>query len=410
MANSILTPSIIANEGLMHLENSLVIANKVHTDYSTEFAMVGETISIDRPQRFVGQSDNLDVTSYNEDIIQGKTTITMNKTETVKFKVTAKEKTLSLDKISEQIVQPAIIVLRDRVESALAALYPNLYHFSGTPGTVPSTFLSLAECGAIMTDQAVPSDGRFAIHGTNTAINLADGLKGVYVSAKAKTAFERAEVGYYGTFDNYQSVHAPVHVVGAHGGTPLVDGADQDVTYLASKDTYSQTLVTNGWTNSTTGVLKAGDVITIDGVFAVNPITRQSTGRLQTFTVLADANSGASTGPATITISPAIITEGAWQTVTAAPANDAPITVKTGTAGSSRPQSLMLHKNAFALVTRALDIPQGAGVKTATKTGNRMTISCTEWVDGNTLDHNFRFDILFGTKCIDPRLGVRLTA
>jgi hypothetical protein len=49
-------------------------------------------------------------------------------------------------------------------------------------------------------------------------------------------------------------------------------------------------------------------------------------------------------------------------------------------------------------------------VKTSTKTGNRMTISCTEWVDGNTLDHNFRFDILFGIKAIDPRCGYRLTS
>lgn len=409
MPNSILTPSIIANEGIMHLENDLVIANKVHTDYSSEFTMVGDTINIDRPQRFVGQSDNLDVSSYNEDIIEGKTTIVMNRTETVKFKVTAKEKTLSLDKISERIIKPAIIVLRDRIETELAGLYPNLYHFSGSAGTTPATFLALAECGAVMTDQAVPRSSRFGIHGTTASVALADGLKGVYVQSKAKTAFEEAEIGRYGGFMNYESVHAPVHVVGAHGGTPKVNGADQDVTYLASKDTYSQTLATDGWTNSTTGILKAGDVFTIAGVYAVNPITRASTGRLQTFTVLADADSGASTGPATLTISPAIIASGAWQTVDSVPANDADIVVKTGTAGSSRPQSLMLHPNCLALVTRALDIPQGAGVKTSTKTGNRVTISCTEWIDGNTLDHNFRFDMLFGVKCLDPRLGVRLT-
>jgi len=31
------------------------------------------------------------------------------------------------------------------------------------------------------------------------------------------------------------------------------------------------TLATDGWTNSITGILKAGDVITIAGVYAVNP-------------------------------------------------------------------------------------------------------------------------------------------
>lgn len=147
-------------------------------------------------------------------------------------------------------------------------------------------------------------------------------------------------------------------------------------------------------------------MFTIAGVFAVNPVSKESTGRLQTFTVLADANSGATTGPASLTISPPMIADGAYQTVSAAPADNAAIVVKTS--GTNK-QSLLLHPKAFALVTRPLKIPTGAGVKTATKAGNKVTISCTEWVDGNTLQHNMRFDMLFGVKCLDPRLGARLT-
>ena len=246
MPNSILTPDVIANEGIMHLENELVIANKIHVDYSPEFAMVGETISIDRPVRFHGQSDNLDVSSYNEDIIEGKETISMNKTETVKFKVTSKEKTLSLDKISERIIQPAIIVLKDRIETELAALYSSFYHFGGTPGTTPSTFKSLALNGAKLTDQAVPTANRVAFHGTDASVELADGLKEVFVASKAKTAFEEAQIGRYGGFDNYTSVHVPTHTVGAHGGSPQIAGADQAETYLESKDRQYTDLTTDG--------------------------------------------------------------------------------------------------------------------------------------------------------------------
>lgn len=401
----------------MHLENDLVIANKVHVDYSKEFGEVGDTIQIDRPVRFDGQSDNLDVSSYNEDIIMGKETITLDKTETIKFKLTSKEKTLDVrSNRMQDIITAATTKMRDKVETSLAALYPALYHFGGTPGTVPSTFKSLASAGAVLTDQAVPTQGRFAIHGPDTGVELADGLKNVFVQDKARTAFEEATIGRYGTFDNYMSVHAPTHTVGDHGGTPLVRGANQSVTYLAAKDTKSMTFATDGWPNSTTGVLKAGDVFTIADVFAVNPITLESTGRLQTFTVLADADSNGS-GQADVTISPAIIPASAtlangkaYATVDSVPANDAAITVKSGNANASYRQSLLMTKNAFALVTRALDIPSGAGVKTSTKTGNRMTISCTEWVDGNTLDHNFRFDILYGVKVIDERCGYRLTA
>jgi hypothetical protein len=182
------------------------------------------------------------------------------------------------------------------------------------------------------------------------------------------------------------------------------------VTYATAKDTWSQTLNTNGWTNSTTGILKAGDTFTIASVFSVHPGTKASTGRLQTFTVLADANSGASTGPAALTISPPIITSGAFQTVTAAPADDAVITVKTGTSATSYRQSLLLAPGAMTLVTRPLKVENGAGVKTSTQTGNRVTITATEWINGNTLEHFMRFDMLWGTKVLDPRLGLRLTS
>lgn len=393
----------------MLLENELVLANKVHTDFSSEFAMVGDTVSIRRPTAYLGQADNLDVSAYNEDITQGKTTISMNKTLSVKVNVSALDRTLSFDRMVEDVIKPVAIRFKDKIETSLASLYSNLYWFGGTPGTPPATFRSLADVGAVMTDAAIPVD-RFAIHGTDASVNLADGLKGVYVSQKAKTAFEKAEIGFYGGFDNYQSVHTPTHTVGVATGTPLVNGAAQNVTYAASKDTWTQTLNTDGWTNSTTGILKAGDVFTIAGVFAVNPVSKDSTGRLQPFVVTADANSGATTGPAALTISPPIITSGAYQTVSAVPADNAAITVKTGTGGTSYKQSLLLHPKAFALVTRPLNIPQGAGIKTSTKTGNRVTISCSEWVDGNTLTHYMRFDMLWGVKCIDPRLGARLTS
>lgn len=409
MANTFLTPSVFAQEGLMQLENELVLGNKVHTDHSKEFAMVGDTVSIRRPTQYLGQDDNLDVSSYSEDITQGKTTISMNKTVSIKVDVGALDSTLSFDRVQEDVIKPVVIKMRDRIETELASLYSQLYYFTGTPGTVPSTFLSLGTGGAIMTDAGVPQAGRFAVHGTDASLALADGLKGVYVQGKAKTAFEEAEIGKYAQFMNYESVHAPTHTVGVATGTPLVNGGSQGVTYAAAKDSWSQSLITDGWTNSTTGILKAGDIFTIAGVNAVNPVSKQSTGRLQTFTVLADANSGASTGPATLTISPPIITSGAYQTVTAAPADNAAITVKTGTGGTSYKQSLLLHPKAFALVTRPLKIATAAGVKTSTKAGNKVTISCTEWVDGSTLQHNMRFDMLFGVKCLDPRLGARLT-
>jgi hypothetical protein len=410
MSNAFYTTSKVLNEGLMILENELVAGNKISVDYADEYGAFGDTINIRRPTQYIGQDNNLDISSYNEDIQQGTVPITLDQTATVAVKITAKERTLSFDRFSEDVIKPAMVTMKDKIETHIASLYPKFYHFTGTPGTVPATFKALGGMGSVLTDGAVPQSGRIALHGTDATLELADGLKGVFVQGIAKTAIEMAEFGRYAGFTNYEWVHAPAHTVGALGGTPKINGASQNVTYAASKQTWSQTLVTKGWANSVTGVVKAGDVFTIPGVYAVNPVSRVSTGRLQTFTILADADSGASTGPATLTISPPIIISGAYQTVSAAPADDVAITMKTGTAATTYKQSLLMHPRAMTLVSRALDIPKNNGVNTSTKSGNRVTVSVTEFVDGKTLDQTMRFDMLYKAVVIDPRLGGRLTS
>jgi hypothetical protein len=409
MPNAFLTPSVFAAEGLRILENELVLGNYVHTDLSKEYEFVGNTINVRRPTSYLGQENNLDVTSYREDIEQGRKQVTLDRTISIPVDVGAIDATLNFDRVSEDIIKPVMVRMKDIIERDIARTYTAAYWFAGTPGTVPTTFASLAEVGAIMTDAAIPTSGRAAFHSPDASWKLADGLRTVFPNSIAKTALEEASIGRYAGFDNYTTVHAPTHTVGVATGTPVVNGANQNTTYAISKDTWSQTLNTRGWTNSTTGILKAGDVFTINTVFAVNPITKVSTGRLQTFTVLADANSGASTGPAALTISPPMITSGAYQTVSSAPADGAGITVKTGTGGTAYRQSLLMAPKAIALVSRPLKIANGAGVKTSTRMGNKVTISVTEFVNGNTLAHTMRFDMLYKADMLDPRMVLRLT-
>ncbi len=412
MANTILTPSVIANEALMHLENELVLANLVNTDYSAEFdGSVGDTISVRRPVRGETQSDNLDVSSFNTDMEDANVAVQINRTETASFSFTPLELTLDIrDDRIQRVIKAEVIKMRDKIETEIASLYSSVWNFWGTPGTRPNTFLTLAEAGAHMTDMAVPSDPRRAVHSPMTSAHLADSLKAVQVNrGKVTTALEKVSTGYYAGFDHYSSVHMPRHTVGAHGGTPLVAGGSQNTTYALSKSTNSQTLSTDGWSTSVTGILKKGDVFTIAGVYSVNPISKQPTGRLQTFTVLADADSDG-TGASDLTVSPAMIVTGPYQTVDAAPADNAAITVKSGTASTAYEQSLLFHPDAFLLVTRPLKVEGGAGVKTSTKSGNRMSITCTETVDYNTLTRKWRLDTLFGVKAIYPDLALRHTA
>jgi P22 coat protein - gene protein 5 len=409
MPNNFFTLPEISQEIIRLVENELVLGKSVGTDkLENETVKSGGEVRIRRQMQYLGQDNNLDLTSFAEDVIEGTLSVKLDQTWSGKVTLGALDRTLSFDRYSDMILKPMARRAAERIEGSIAALYPAFYWFDGTPGTLPSTFSALADAGAIFTDGGNSTSGRLAFHSPATAAKLAATIQGTYVDGNNKKALEMAKVGRYGNFDNYETVFAPTHTVGVAGGTPTVNGAAQNVTYNTAKDTWSQTLITTAWTASTTGVLRAGDVFQIAGVFAVNPNTKASTGRLQTFTVLLDANSGAA-GATTVTISPPIITSGAFQTVTAAPANGAAITLRTGTPGVAYRQSLLLDPMAIALVSRPLDIPQGEGVSTSTKSGEFVTLSTTKWVDGNTLNENMRFDMLWKPVVMDPRRGMRLT-
>ena len=107
-----------------------------------------------------------------------------------------------------------------------------------------------------MTDGGISHTGRVAIHSPITGSKLAGTVAATYINSDNKTAL-RAKIGRFAGFDNYESVFAPTHTVGVATGTPLVNGASQNVTYATAKIP-SQTLNTDGWTNSTTGILKKG--------------------------------------------------------------------------------------------------------------------------------------------------------
>lgn len=412
MANSIITPSMIAKEALMQLENNLVLSNQVHREYKKEFTGgQGSTVSIRKPVKFF-TSDG--ATRVNQDVEEKATTITVDQRKHVSWKFSTQDLTLSIEEYSERYIKPATITLANTMDAAGYNLYQTVWNSVGTPGTTPASFAALALAAQRMDEMAVMKDRRnlilnpaahYAVAGNQTTLGAWDG--------KVKTAYESAIVGEVAGMSTMSSQNVKNHTVGVATGTPLVNGAAQNVTYSAAVGaTWSQSLVTDGWTNSITGILKAGDVFTIAGVSAVNPVPGEgSTGKtvmpyLQQFTVLADANSGATTGPATLTISPPIITSGPYQTVNAAPADNAAITVR-GTGSTAYPQNLAFHRNAFALVTVPLEMPDGAAFK-ARESANGLSMRVVKDYDIAADEDIIRLDVLYGWKAIYPDLACRL--
>ncbi len=412
MANDFKNTSLVTKWAVKEFLNALKMGAKIdkQLDESNVFsgAKVGATASIRRPVMFEATASS----SFSaNDIEEGIVSVTVNNRQHVGFEITDEDMSLKIEDANERYIKPAMAELAQVVESAIAATYTEIPNFVGTPGTTPSTFLDVANAEAELHKLGVPEeDELFAFYDSKASVQLANGLKGVFPQDIAKTAIERASIGRYGGFSMFRSNSLKSHTVGVATGTPLVDGASQNVTYATAKDTDSQTLVTNGWTNDTADILLAGDVFTIAGVNSVNRRTRDDTGDLQTFTVLADAAAGASTGPATLTIAPPIITSGPYQTVTAAPANDAVITVKTGTGGVSYRQNMAWHKNALTMAFVPLDVAgSGSGVDQARENFDGISITSTRWFDGNDMTMHFRFDILFDVFVQNRSFAVRST-
>jgi hypothetical protein len=146
----------------------------------------------------------------------------------------------------------------------------------------------------------------------------------------------------------------------------------------------------------------------------VNPLSKESTGQLAQFVLTADVSD--TTGDLTMSISPSIITSGALQNVTAAPANNAVITYWKMTAGGSQaatvsPQNLVFHPDAFASVMADLTMPNGGA--RGTRVNSKMINVAMRFVEQFqiTTDQNLnRLDILFGSAAIQPRLACRVVA
>lgn len=400
MANTIITPSIIAKVGLAHLENNLVMGKKVYRDYTREFVKVGDTISVRRPVRFTA---NDGAVAINQDVTEGKFSLQIASRKHVAWSFNTQDLTLSIEEYNERYIKPAAIALANQIDYDLCGLYNKVWNWVGTPASPVNSYADFAKAPERLDIMAVPQDMRSAVLSPADTWGLLGSQTALYMQDVAKGAYRNGDLGSIAGIATAMDQNIRTHTNGAAAGGGLVNGANQNVTYATSKDTNTQSLITDDWTASTT--FKAGDVFTIADVYAVNPISKQSTGVLQQFVIQADIT--ATGTECTLSIAPAIITSGPYQNVNSAPADDAAITMM-GTGSAQYAQNLVFHKNAFALVMADLEMPDGAVFK-ARESQNGFSIRCIKYYDGDNDEEKIRLDVLYGVKAIYPDLACRLS-
>jgi len=406
MANTLLTIDMITRSALELLVNNLKMTSAVNRQYDSSFAKtgakIGSALRVRKPVRYVAQDG---ATLVNQDAKETYGTLNVTTQTHVGLRFTAEEFSLHIDDFRDRFLVSAMETLANKIDFGIAGGYKDIYNQVGTPGTTPNSFLSILNVGRRLNEEAVPMGSKRSLILNEAAeATLINAMSGFFnPSQEIGAQYRTGTMGNASGFKISMDQNINTHTVGVATGTPLTNGVPAEG---------ATTLVTDGWTNSTTGILKQGDVFTIADVYAVNPQNRQSTGVLRQFVVTADVNSGASTGPATISISPAIYSSAvalpnlAYQTVDALPADGKAITV-IGSGGTQYPINLGLHEDGIILATADLEVPQRAefGARAQYK---GLSLRIVRDYDITNDRFPCRADILWGYEVIRPELCCRL--
>lgn len=402
--NTLLTPTVIAKEAMMRLQNNLVASNLIHRELKAEFGKkIGDTVTIRKPVRYVVRDGWV---ATPQDTVEGSTTFTIDKVKGVDMEFSAKDLTLTIEDFAERYIQPATNRLADQVDVDVLNCARQIPSWVGVPGNKIDSASDLFRAPERLDMMSVPSDERRGILSPMDHWAMAGSLSGLYIQDTARTALQKAALPRLGDVELYKSQNVATFRTGIRGGAPLVNGAGQVSTYAAVKALNQQVLSVDGATASVTAWARDGDVFTIDGVFAVNPVNANPLPYLQQFRVVGDTNSIGG-GVVNLVISPAIIVTGAYQTVSNAPADNAALTFM-GNPDTLYPLNVVMHKNAIGLVTVPIDIPDMQ--KGATRVSDSgLSINLTPYFDGNNFISKWRLDIMYGVKAIYPELATRIS-
>ncbi len=395
MANTILTPDEITKNAVAVLHEELQLVNKVDRQYDSSFAKanakIGDTLRIRKPAQFtVATGPALSTQDFTEEQV----TLAVATQKHVDTEFGTDELTLDLDSFESRVSKPAMSRLAAEIETVTADnLYSQIGNYVFNNGGL--TWKNAVQAGAIMTQNLAPTDMRYMMVDPLTQVEILDNTKGLFQSAEQiKKQYEKGIIGRTGGFDWYETTYNPSIDIGAD-----VAGTVND-TYVAGETTI--TLAGFGASQ----VIAKGSVITIAGVFMIQPETKKVYGNLKGIPVLAEATADGG-GAVTVTI-PALYgsASGAIQNVSALPANGAVVTL-VGTADTALRSSVAFHKNFATFVGADIWVPNGVHMASKS-TYEGVTLRMVSQYDINSDKAPVRFDAIFGSQVIRPELACKL--
>lgn len=405
--NTIITPTWVTKDTATSFKNNTKLIGNFDRQWDENWtdkpdgAQIGSTAQVRITQRWQVTEGQ----GYQQQAITNQTVpVTINHQFQVGMNWSSKQATLDIEMVQSRYTKPAGLAQASKWdEVAGREVYKSVYNTIGTPGGgVITNYQTWTDGVAHLQDIAVPQEYCAVV----TPLQQSGLLQSSYAlfnpQQQIASYFKNGQFAAQalGADEWYYDPLLPTHTTGTFtASTPVLTSAGQT----------GSSITTSGWG---TYALKQGDIFTIDGVYEVNPLSYTSTGRLQTFVLTADV-SGSST--ATLTFSPAIITSGQLQTVTASPASSAAVTFLGATsavagtlATTTSRQNLLFHKSAFAFVMVSLDenLP-GANAKTINDRETQISMRFVEQYNAQTDQKISRIDTLGGVAVILPYFAIR---
>ena len=345
------------------------------------------------------------------DIITGKATGTVQEYFTVNVDFNEADEAIKMDQLDQLLAPMATRIATDLELDFANFMMVNSGHLAGTVGTAADTWDDVAEAGAMLQASGVPADMPWYYScnpftqrklASNQRALGAGGVAGGLISEAHKKATIAEN---FAGFDRVMTATTlPSYTTFSSADRAGTLTAAPTATYLAAKDSMQQTLAVTAFGANT--VVAAGEKITVAGSNRLNLSTREvildEAGNVILFsgTVVSTVTLDASGAGNIVITGPGIYeASGAYNTVTAALANGAVVTL-LGSASTTLQPNLFWHKDAFSI--GSVPIKKLYSTDTLATTEDGLQLRVSKYADGDKNLQTVRFDLRPAFAVLNP--------
>jgi len=395
---------MITAEAVMLFKNSNLFIMNMDTQYDDQFAVdgakIGDTLRIRLPSDFIvtdGPAMQL------QDNTQQFTSLTVSSQKNVATPYTTAERTMSIDRYSELVMAPMVNALCGKVASTImrgaeGGVCNLVANTDGGGNIISPTMDQFTGANAVLDDQGATMMDRRCVQDPTSDARTVGSLAGLLnptpeISAQFRSGMMKSGLGYDRFFRDQTVIK---HTTGTFSAGGTIAGGGQSTSTSGGNITVA----------AITGTFKKGDIITIDGVNAVNRVTKDSLGTLRQFVVTADVATTATLIP----IYPGLIASATgvaggpdqqYQTVDASPINGAQVRLVTPASSVYR-KSLAYTQKAVTMASADLVMPKKAVEEAARTSYDGVSMRMLTDYLPQTDQLATRLDVLFGFKYIRP--------